>query len=74
MQLNNPTVCLNMIVRNESKIITRLLKSVEAIVDTYCICDTGSTDNTVEILENFKKTHPKFDYISEKYQNLTCVL
>jgi tetratricopeptide (TPR) repeat protein len=45
-----------MIVKNESKIITRLLSSVSPIIDSYCICDTGSTDNTVEIIENFFKT------------------
>lgn len=48
-----PTLCLNMIVRNESKIICRLLNSVLPIIDTYCICDTGSTDNTCEIIKNF---------------------
>jgi glycosyltransferase involved in cell wall biosynthesis len=30
------------------------------------VYENDSTDNTVEILEQFKKTHPKFDYISEK--------
>ena len=35
-----PTVCLNMIVKNESKIITRLLESVYKFIDCYCICDT----------------------------------
>jgi hypothetical protein len=44
-----------MIVKNESKIIKRLLKSVIDIIDYYVICDTGSTDNTVEIIENFFK-------------------
>jgi glycosyltransferase involved in cell wall biosynthesis len=48
-----PTICLNMIVRNESRIISRLLESVADIIDSYCICDTGSTDNTVEIIETF---------------------
>ena len=48
-----PTLCLNMIVKNESKIITRLLVSVLPIIDTYCICDTGSTDNTIEVIETF---------------------
>jgi tetratricopeptide (TPR) repeat protein len=53
----NTKICLNMIVKNESKIITRLLTSVLPIIDSYCICDTGSTDNTVEIIENFFKDH-----------------
>ena len=50
---NKPTICLNMIVKNESKVILRLLQSVLPIIDAYCICDTGSTDNTVEIIHNF---------------------
>jgi tetratricopeptide (TPR) repeat protein len=48
-----PKICLNMIVKNESKIITRLLTSVLPIIDYYCICDTGSTDDTVEIITKF---------------------
>jgi tetratricopeptide (TPR) repeat protein len=51
-----PTLCLNMIVKNESKIIERLLNSVGEIIDSYCICDTGSTDNTIEIIETFFKS------------------
>ena len=51
----SPTLCLNMIVKNESKIIRRLLKSTLKWIDSYCICDTGSTDNTVEIIETFYK-------------------
>ena len=47
------SLCLNMIVRNESKIITRLLESVLPIIDTYVICDTGSTDNTPSIIKDF---------------------
>lgn len=44
-----------MIVKNESKIISRLLTSVLPLIDSYCICDTGSTDDTVEIIEAFFK-------------------
>lgn len=54
-----PTICLNMIVKNECKIITRLLESVLPIIDCYCICDTGSTDNTIEIIESFFNLHNK---------------
>jgi tetratricopeptide (TPR) repeat protein len=42
-----------MIVKNESKVILRLLESVYNIIDYYCICDTGSTDNTKEIITDF---------------------
>jgi len=50
-----PRLCLNMIVKNESKVIHRILNSVANIIDTYCICDTGSTDDTVDIIETFFK-------------------
>jgi len=46
-------LCLNMIVKNESKIIIRLLESVINIIDYYYICDTGSTDNTVQLINDF---------------------
>jgi len=48
-----PTLCLNMIVKNESKIIIRLLNSVVSLIDCYCICDTGSTDNTKELISSY---------------------
>jgi len=50
-----PSLCLNMIVKNESRVIQRLLESVVPWIDSFCICDTGSTDNTVEIIETFFK-------------------
>ena len=60
LQLNEsvskPTLCLNMIVKNESKIITRLFDSVLPIIDCYCICDTGSTDNTVQVIQEYFST------------------
>ena len=49
----SPTICLNMIVKNEEKIIERALDSVACLIDTYCICDTGSTDSTVNIIQYF---------------------
>jgi tetratricopeptide (TPR) repeat protein len=47
------TICLNMIVKNESKIIVRLLESVTPLIDEYCICDTGSTDDTIALITAF---------------------
>lgn len=52
-------LCLNMIVKNESRIITRLLESVLNIIDTYCICDTGSTDETAAVITEFMKLKGK---------------
>jgi len=47
---------LILMVRNESKIIQRCLEAVESVVDAFCIHDTGSKDNTVEIANEFIKT------------------
>jgi tetratricopeptide (TPR) repeat protein len=52
-QRKMPTICLNMIVKNESRIIARLLHSLVGVIDYYCICDTGSTDDTIQIIETF---------------------
>ena len=65
-----PTIVLNMIVKNESNIITRLFDSVIDIIDTYCICDTGSTDNTLNVIqEYFDKKGIKGKIILEPFQN-----
>ena len=49
------TICLNMIVKNESHIIKfTLAKLVSKIkFDYYVICDTGSTDNTTDLIKSF---------------------
>jgi glycosyltransferase involved in cell wall biosynthesis len=46
-----------MIVKNESKIIERCLKAAKAVIDYVSIVDTGSTDNTKEIIENWCKSN-----------------
>lgn len=43
-------VCLNMIVKNESKVIARCLASLRPFIDTWVIVDTGSSDGTQEII------------------------
>ena len=63
------SLCLNMIVKNESNIIERLLSSVLPIIDTYCICDTGSTDNTIEVINNFFKDKIEGKIIQEPFKN-----
>lgn len=59
-----------MIVKNESKIITRLLDSIIDIIDCYCICDTGSTDNTTQLLYEYFFAHNiPGNVISEPFKN-----
>lgn len=43
-------ICLNMIVKNEARTLPRLFASLAGQVDFYVISDTGSTDNTIEML------------------------
>ncbi len=47
------TLSLCMIVKNEEDVIARLLNSVEDLFDEIIVVDTGSTDNTKQILNNF---------------------
>jgi beta-1,4-mannosyl-glycoprotein beta-1,4-N-acetylglucosaminyltransferase len=53
----NASICLNMIVKNESHIIkdtlTKLCNKIK--FDYWVICDTGSTDNTPDIITDFFK-------------------
>lgn len=54
------TISLCMIVKNEENVIARCLDSVKDIVDEIIIVDTGSTDNTKEIIKGF--TDKIFDF------------
>jgi glycosyltransferase involved in cell wall biosynthesis len=46
-------LCLNMIVRNEADRIIRCLKSVAPYIHCYNIVDTGSTDETIDLIKHF---------------------
>jgi len=47
------TICLCMIVKNEIDNIQVLLNSVIDHIDSWCIFDTGSTDGTQQLINNF---------------------
>ena len=59
------TVCLVMIVRDEAKVIRRVLDSVKPHIDHWVICDTGSTDDTKELIKEIMKDIPGELYESE---------
>jgi glycosyltransferase involved in cell wall biosynthesis len=46
-----PSICLNMIVRDESAVIDRCLESVKPHIDHWVIVDTGSSDDTIRRIE-----------------------
>ena len=52
------TICLNMIVKNESRAIEKCLSSVKNHIDYWVIVDTGSTDGTQEIIRKQLETIP----------------
>ena len=49
------TLCLVMIVKNESIILKRCFDSISDYIDYWVICDTGSTDNTKDIITTYFK-------------------
>lgn len=57
MKAIKSSICLNMIVKNESEIITRCLDSVKDLIDYWVISDTGSTDGTQQIITDYFKQH-----------------
>ena len=53
---NAYSIILVSIIKNEEKIIERFLTNILCYVDAICITDTGSTDNTINLIKNFYKT------------------
>jgi glycosyltransferase involved in cell wall biosynthesis len=57
-----PMVIALLMIKNEEKIICRCIESLAVHVDAFCICDTGSTDSTIQCIEEYfsKKTQLKY--------------
>jgi len=67
-----PTICLNMIVKDESPIIGKTLAMLCSKIkfDYWVISDTGSTDKTPEIItEFFKKNNIPGELTHDKWKN-----
>lgn len=57
--MNRPTIALCCILKNELRNLPRLLASVEGCFDEIHLTDTGSTDGSIEWIENERKKNPK---------------
>jgi len=55
LNAQKPTIGLLMMVKNETKRLHVSLNSVVGYVDALIIFDTGSTDNTIDIIKNFSE-------------------
>lgn len=62
---NKTSICLVMIVRNESEVIKRCIDSVKDYIDYWVICDTGSNDGTQEII---RKTMDEYGIPGELHE------
>lgn len=51
-------IILFMIVKDESKVIERCLRTIKPYIHGWCIADTGSTDNTIEIIQRVMQGLP----------------
>jgi glycosyltransferase involved in cell wall biosynthesis len=50
-------LCLNMIVRDEKDNIARCFDTVAHMIDAIAVVDTGSKDNTIEIMTKYMQDH-----------------
>lgn len=53
-----PHIRLNMIVKNEAAVILRCLASVKSWIHSWVIVDTGSTDGTQQLIQDFMQDIP----------------
>lgn len=60
---NKPRIAMLMMCKNEKARIHVTLNSCIGVVDSIITYDTGSTDNTIEIVQDFTKEHNLNSYI-----------
>lgn len=59
-------LCLNFICKNESHVILRMLESSKSVTDLIVALDTGSTDNTIELIKKFGQDNNIPTYVFER--------
>lgn len=60
-----PKLSLAMIVKNEARCLARCLRSLTSVVDEIVIVDTGSTDATIHIAQEFNATIEHFAWVQD---------
>ena len=60
-----PKISLCMIVKNEEEMLPECLESVDGLVDEIILVDTGSTDKTVEIAQEYGANIHHFPWIND---------
>ena len=61
--MNSPKIIVHCLVKNEERFVWYALKSVLPFVDKIMVWDTGSTDNTVEIIKSINSKKISFKQI-----------
>jgi len=61
-----PKLALNFICKNESHVVERMLNSCKSITDLIVVTDTGSTDNTIELIIKFGDENNIPTYVFER--------
>jgi glycosyltransferase involved in cell wall biosynthesis len=57
---------LTQIMKNESHVAERMLNSIKPMVDGICIIDTGSTDDSIEIVKKWGRNNGVETYVFER--------
>jgi glycosyltransferase involved in cell wall biosynthesis len=61
-----PKLVLNFICKDESHVIERMLNSSKSITDLIVAVDTGSTDNTIELIKRFGENNNIPTYVFQR--------
>ena len=59
-------IVLTQIMKNEAHVAERMLNSIKGFIDAICLVDTGSTDNTIEVVTKWANENNVENYIFER--------